>query len=88
VSVLQPGEPFRVKRDLRVMVDFGGRFLAPQLVCGFPPRGNVHGRVRNAKCLFEGQWRWFAIGAVALCWLVIGAATWLAAKDIEKAEEL
>jgi hypothetical protein len=28
-----------------------------RLASGFPPRGNVPGRVRNAKRLFEGEWR-------------------------------
>ena len=39
-----------------------------------------------AKHLFEGEWRWLAIGGLTACWLVISVATWIAAKDIDKAE--
>ena len=40
-----------------------------------------------AKHLFEGEWRWLAVGGVTVCWLVISAATWIAARDIDRAEE-
>ena len=34
---------------------------------------------------FEGEWRWFAVTAAVVCWLVISAAVWIAAKeDAEK----
>ena len=39
-----------------------------------------------AKHLFEGEWRWLAVGGVTVCWLVISAATWIAAKDIDRAD--
>jgi hypothetical protein len=40
-----------------------------------------------AKHLFDSEWRWLAIGGVAVSWLVISAATWIARKDVDKAEE-
>lgn len=40
-----------------------------------------------AKHLFEGEWRWLAISGVALAWLIISAATWIMAKDVDKAEK-
>jgi len=39
------------------------------------------------KHLFDGERCWLAIGGVAVCWLVISAATWIAAKDVDRAEE-
>jgi hypothetical protein len=39
-----------------------------------------------AKHLFEGEWRWLAIDGLTVCWFVISAATWIAAKDTDKAE--
>lgn len=40
-----------------------------------------------SKHLFDGEWRWLAIGGITVSWLVISAATWIAAKDADKAEE-
>ena len=39
------------------------------------------------KHLFDGEWRWLAIAGIAACWLVISAATWIAARDVGRAEE-
>ena len=36
---------------------------------------------------FEGQWRWFAIGAAILLWLIVSLATRIDAKEADEVEK-